>query len=136
MGARWRARLDAEARPAATVAAAMDRTNPIYIPRNQLVEDALAAAVDGDLAPYEQLLDVVTHPFDERPGTSATPCPPTPAALPHVLRHLKSTIACTELPLEVMTLTQFADGRGHCRGHGAGGSTTTSPVIRRRHKAA
>ena len=77
--ARWRARLDAEARPAADVAAAMDRTNPVYIPRNHLVEDALAAATGGDLAPYEQLLDVVTHPFDRsrtgalrRAGTADT----------------------------------------------------------------
>ena len=35
---RWRTRLGSEARPAVAVAAAMDRTNPIYVPRNQLVE--------------------------------------------------------------------------------------------------
>src|SRR5882757_7272254 len=34
---------------------AMDRVNPIYIPRNHLVEEALAAATDGDLAPFEHL---------------------------------------------------------------------------------
>ena len=75
---RWRARLALEARPAAEVATAMDRTNPVYIPRNHLVEDALAAAVDGDLAPYGRLLDAVTHPFDERPGSRryALPAPP------------------------------------------------------------
>ena len=76
---RWRTRLGSEARPAATVAAAMDRTNPIYVPRNQLVEDALAAAVDGDLTPYEHLLDVVTHPFDKRPGDERYALPATPA---------------------------------------------------------
>ena len=64
--ARWRARLDAEQRPVAAVAAAMDCTNPVYIPRNHLVEEALTAATDGDLGPYERLLDVVTHPFDAR----------------------------------------------------------------------
>ena len=77
---RWRTRLDSEARPAATVAAAMDRTNPIYIPRNQLVEDALAAAVDGDLIPYEHLLAAVTNPFDERPGDDRYALPAEPAA--------------------------------------------------------
>lgn len=42
--------------------------NPIHIPRNHLVEEALAAASDGDdLGPYERLLQVLTHPFDERP---------------------------------------------------------------------
>jgi uncharacterized protein YdiU (UPF0061 family) len=46
----------------------MDRTNPIYIPRNALVEEALAAATAGDLDPLSRLLDAVTAPFDERPG--------------------------------------------------------------------
>jgi uncharacterized protein YdiU (UPF0061 family) len=46
----------------------MDRTNPLYIPRNHLVEEALAAATDGDLAPFERLLDTVTTPYDQRPG--------------------------------------------------------------------
>jgi uncharacterized protein YdiU (UPF0061 family) len=46
----------------------MDRVNPLYIPRNQLVEEALAAATAGDLAPFERLLEAVTNPFEERPG--------------------------------------------------------------------
>ena len=48
--------------------AAMDRVNPVYIPRNHLVEEALAAAVDGDLDPLGRLLEAVTAPYDERPG--------------------------------------------------------------------
>lgn len=47
---------------------AMDRANPIYIPRNHLVEEALAAATAGDLDPLLRLLDAVTAPYDERPG--------------------------------------------------------------------
>jgi uncharacterized protein YdiU (UPF0061 family) len=77
---RWRARLGREARSAATVAAEMDRINPVYIPRNQLVEDALAAAGDGDLTPYEELLTAVTHPFDPRPGYERYALPSTPGA--------------------------------------------------------
>jgi protein adenylyltransferase len=46
----------------------MDRTNPIYIPRNHLVEEALTAATAGDLDPLERLLHAVTAPYDERPG--------------------------------------------------------------------
>ncbi|MCV7401549.1 YdiU family protein [Mycobacterium fragae] len=46
----------------------MDRGNPIYIPRNHLVEEALAAATAGDLGPLEQLLAAVTAPYDARPG--------------------------------------------------------------------
>jgi uncharacterized protein YdiU (UPF0061 family) len=55
----------------------MDRANPIYIPRNHLVEEALTAATAGDLDPVEQLLDAVTAPFDERPGLEryARPAP-------------------------------------------------------------
>lgn len=49
-------------------AAALDRVNPAYIPRNHLVEEALAAATNGDLMPFERLLEAVTSPYDERPG--------------------------------------------------------------------
>lgn len=47
---------------------AMDRVNPVYVPRNHLVEEALTAATGGDLAPLESLLDVLRSPFTERPG--------------------------------------------------------------------
>jgi len=41
--------------------------NPLYIARNHQVEAALAAAVDeADFAPFERLLAVLQHPFDER----------------------------------------------------------------------
>lgn len=46
----------------------MDRTNPVYIPRNHLVEEALAAATDGDLSPLVTLLDVIAAPCEPRPG--------------------------------------------------------------------
>ncbi len=46
----------------------MDTQNPIYIPRNHLVEEALTAATDGDLAPVEHLLQAITRPNDERAG--------------------------------------------------------------------
>jgi uncharacterized protein YdiU (UPF0061 family) len=47
---------------------AMNRVNPVYIPRNHVVEEALQAATDGDLAPVRSLLAVLERPFDERPG--------------------------------------------------------------------
>lgn len=46
----------------------MDRVNPVYIPRNHLVEEALAAGTEGDLQPLERLLAAVSDPFNERPG--------------------------------------------------------------------
>ncbi|WP_205696318.1 YdiU family protein [Conexibacter sp. SYSU D00693] len=65
---RWRRRLDAEGRDVAEVADAMDRVNPIYVPRNHLVEDALAMATAGDMSSFSTLLHVVSRPFEERPG--------------------------------------------------------------------
>ncbi|MDD7938410.1 YdiU family protein [Actinomycetospora lutea] len=65
---RWRAVLDDQDRPAAESADAMDRVNPVYIPRNHHVEAALDAAVAGDPAPFHRLVDVVSRPFEERPG--------------------------------------------------------------------
>jgi uncharacterized protein YdiU (UPF0061 family) len=47
---------------------AMDRVNPLHIPRNHLVEEALAAATEGDLNPVGRLLDAVTSPYAARPG--------------------------------------------------------------------
>jgi uncharacterized protein YdiU (UPF0061 family) len=57
----------------------MDRVNPVYIPRNHHVEEALAAASAGDLRPFRRLLDVLAQPFDERPGLEpyAGPAPPS-----------------------------------------------------------
>ena len=61
----------------------MDRVNPIYVPRNHLVEEALAAATDGDLAPFERLLDVVTHPFERAPRPRALRAGAPADAPPH-----------------------------------------------------
>ena len=65
------------ARPGSPDADAMDRVNPLYIPRNHLVEAALDAATGGDLEPFQRLLDVVTQPFDEQTGAEvyAAPAP-------------------------------------------------------------
>jgi uncharacterized protein YdiU (UPF0061 family) len=74
---RWQAALPAQTADRETIADAMDRVNPVYIPRNHLVEEALAAATAGDLEPFERLVDVLARPFDERPGSElhAAPAP-------------------------------------------------------------
>jgi uncharacterized protein YdiU (UPF0061 family) len=67
--ARWRAMgPDADA---------MDRVNPIYIPRNHLVEEALAAGTGGDLEPLQRLLEALAAPCNRRPGLEryAEPAP-------------------------------------------------------------
>jgi uncharacterized protein YdiU (UPF0061 family) len=57
----------------------MDRVNPLYVPRNERVEEALAAATDGDLEPMRRLVSVVTDPYEARPGLEryAEPAPAT-----------------------------------------------------------
>jgi uncharacterized protein YdiU (UPF0061 family) len=84
---RWRARCADETDNAIdSIRAGIERgklmrsANPIVIARNHRVEEALAAASDrDDLAPFERLLDAVTHPYDERPEL-ARYAEPAPAA--------------------------------------------------------
>jgi uncharacterized protein YdiU (UPF0061 family) len=76
---RWRAALTGRGADPRAIAEAMDRVNPIYIPRNHVVEEALTAATAGDLEPFRRLVDVLAQPFEERPGleTFAAPSPPS-----------------------------------------------------------
>jgi serine/tyrosine/threonine adenylyltransferase len=75
----WRSRLSQEPGPAGAHADAMRALNPVYIPRNHQVEAALAAAVThGDYGPFETLLEVNSHPFEERPGMERFTLPPEP----------------------------------------------------------
>ncbi|MFD2202795.1 protein adenylyltransferase SelO [Shivajiella indica] len=47
----------------------MDANNPAIIPRNHLVEEALdAASIHGDLKPFQELLEVLQNPYEDRPG--------------------------------------------------------------------
>jgi serine/tyrosine/threonine adenylyltransferase len=71
---RWTAQLGDERE---AIADAMDRVNPVYVPRNHVVEEVLTAASWGDVAAFEELLDAVTRPYDEREGLEryARPAP-------------------------------------------------------------
>ncbi|MBC7283928.1 YdiU family protein [Hoeflea sp.] len=64
----YRARLARDPGSAEDRAAAMNRANPVYIPRNHMVEAALQSAAGGDLAPFERLVGVLADPFTERAG--------------------------------------------------------------------
>ncbi len=77
--AEWRRRLEEDPVSWQTRAAMMRMANPAFIPRNHLVEAALDAAVGRqDFQPFEELLDVVSHPYEDRPGLEryATPARP------------------------------------------------------------
>jgi uncharacterized protein YdiU (UPF0061 family) len=80
---RWRGQLAHQSADAGEIAAAMDRVNPLYIPRNHRVEEALAAATAGDLDPLRRLVDVLAEPFRERPGLEAYATPAPAGAAPY-----------------------------------------------------
>jgi uncharacterized protein YdiU (UPF0061 family) len=64
----WRRRLEDESADGQERAIAMRRVNPVFIPRNHLVEAALEAAnLRRDFQPFEDLLAVISQPYDERP---------------------------------------------------------------------
>jgi uncharacterized protein YdiU (UPF0061 family) len=76
---RWRARLDEEGGDPKLRREAMRRTNPVYIPRNHLVEEAISAAVGRqDFQPFEDLLRVLSRPFEEQAGRERYALPPKP----------------------------------------------------------
>lgn len=65
---RWRARLGRETCAPAETAAAMQAVNPAFIPRNHRVEAVIEAAIErADLAPFEDLLTVLSRPFTDQP---------------------------------------------------------------------
>ncbi len=65
--AAWRSRLSREPGSPADAAARLRRANPIVIPRNHKVEEALTAAEGGDLGPFERLMEAVRSPFARTP---------------------------------------------------------------------
>ena len=58
----------------------MDRTNPVYVPRNHLVEESLVAATGGDLAPMERLLEALASPYEKKVGFERYAAPGPDAA--------------------------------------------------------
>jgi uncharacterized protein YdiU (UPF0061 family) len=77
---RWRRRLSEEPGGSAARSLAMRAVNPAFIPRNHIVEAALNAAIDNqDFAPFEELLDVLSRPYEARPRFERYAAPPAPA---------------------------------------------------------
>ena len=47
----------------------MDLTNPCFIPRNHIIEDALQNAEDGDMTLTNKILELFKNPFSEQDNT-------------------------------------------------------------------
>jgi len=65
---RWWSRTRRETRSPDALAAAMDATNPKFVLRNWLAQDAIDAAHAGDFTKVQRLLAVMERPFDEQSG--------------------------------------------------------------------
>jgi len=71
---RWRQRL-CDVPDAETV---MAQNNPVFVARNHRVEQMIAAAVEGDFAPFHRLRKVLARPYDTQPDAADLTQPPTP----------------------------------------------------------
>ena len=76
--AQWRGAADP-----ATRLADMRAANPILIPRNHRVEQAIQGAYIGDFAPFHRLVDALAHPYAERPEDADLELPPQPDEIVH-----------------------------------------------------
>ena len=80
----YRQRLARETRGDAERRDAMRRTNPAYIPRNHRIEQAIEAATnDNDFSPMDELLTVLTDPFEDQPDLAHYARPPEPHEVVH-----------------------------------------------------
>ena len=76
---RWRERLSYEPQAGVTRRAAMQTVNPAYIPRNHRVEAVIEAAVErDDFAPFDELLAILSKPYQDQLGFSHYAGPPQP----------------------------------------------------------
>jgi len=74
----WRERLATQTQPDSERQAAMRSVSPAYIPRNHRVQQAIDAANDGDLEPFDRLLEVVSQPYEEHSERVEYRQPPRP----------------------------------------------------------
>ena len=75
--ARWRQRTALEPQTPAERRTAMHRVNPAFIPRNHRVEAVIQAAMNNDdYAPFEELLTVLSKPFEDQPAFADYAEPP------------------------------------------------------------
>ena len=76
---KWRQRLAAETRSDQDRREAMRRTNPAFVLRNHLAQQAVDAAIEHlDFEPMHRLAEVLARPYDDQPGNEHYAQPPHP----------------------------------------------------------
>ena len=56
----------------------MRRTNPVFIPRNHRIEEAIRSGNQGDFKPFHRLVEILRSPFSDQPEASEFELPPSP----------------------------------------------------------
>lgn len=80
----WKARLERQEESKASSQQLMANSNPVVIPRNHRVEEALEAAVEqGDFSVMERLLEVLSTPYTDSPKQAEYCTPPAPSTRPY-----------------------------------------------------
>ncbi|RUR08093.1 YdiU family protein [Legionella sp. km772] len=74
----WQLRLKANNKPFKFSLDLMNSHNPLVIPRNHKVNQALDAAANGNFKPFNTLVEVLKDPYTSRPGIETYQHPPTP----------------------------------------------------------
>lgn len=64
---KWLRRVGKGERDAGEILQAMNAANPVFIPRNHRIEQAIRAALDGDITMFRELNAVLRRPFTEQP---------------------------------------------------------------------
>ena len=80
---RWLLRLADQPQSSSEVTTLMQRSNPAVIPRNHKVEEALAAAGEGDLTVLERLLAALEAPYDHERSRPEFISPPPEGGRPY-----------------------------------------------------
>jgi uncharacterized protein YdiU (UPF0061 family) len=76
----WQLRFARDSQSVAERVATMRRVNPVFIPRNHRVEAALDAASDhGNLEPFNRLLGILQHPYEDQPEVAEYEQPAEPS---------------------------------------------------------
>jgi uncharacterized protein YdiU (UPF0061 family) len=77
--ARWRERLKQDVRDVESRRSAMRAVNPAYIPRNHQIEAMITAAVEQeDFTRMDELLSVLSRPYEDQPEFARYAQPPQP----------------------------------------------------------
>ncbi len=75
---RWNKRLQKENNQKSDIAKKMMKINPIYIPRNHIIESSIKSALDNDFSEMRELLKLIKNPFTEKTKNKKFSIPPKP----------------------------------------------------------